>query len=271
MAVFMGYEFMYDNVLSSKFELTIAYSDSTSDSENTMTTNVEFITQKLPRRSRVYHLGTVANEPLSFQVSFFRDTPIYADERDAISHWLTGSGKFKKLQIIQDDMSCVYYNCYFNELKYISFSAKAYGFTATVVCDAPFAWKSPQFIEKVNQPITENVYPDITNMNIYNICSDSNLTPAKIVIELGENNNEVRITNLSNNAEFFQFKDLINGETISIDSDYGIIQSLTRPNSVIIDNFSGEFLMFINGLNKIQVEGQVKKIRIDYQSGRKIG
>lgn len=272
MAVFTGEEFMYNGVASSKFGLTIGYIDDTSNSENTLSTNTEIITQKLPRRSKVYRLGSVANEPLTFTLSFFRNSPIYPDEREAIAHWLTSSTEFKKLQIIQDNMNTVYYNCYFNELKYIVFSAQAYGFTATVICDAPFAWKKSQFVEKKNEMISEGIYPNTTSFNIYNISSDSNMTrPTAIIVELGENCNSFKLINQSNNNEYFEFDNLVVGEKIHINCDLQIIESLTRPNTIIVDKFSGEFLELINGLNKITVEGQIKYIRIDYQSGRKVG
>lgn len=272
MAVFTGEEFMYNNISSSKFGLTIGYIENTSSSENTLSTKVDFITQKLPRRSKVYHLGSVANEQLSFTLSFFRDSPIFPDEREAIAHWLTSNTEFKKLQIIQDNMNTIYYNCYFDEFKYVVFSAQAYGFTATIICDAPFAWKNPQFVEKTNEMITEGIYPNQTSLKLYNISSDSNMTkPTSIIVELGENSNEFRLTNHSNNNEYFQFNGLVVGEKVSINCDLQIIESLTRPNTIIVDKFSGEFLELINGLNKITVEGQIKYIRIDYQSGRKVG
>lgn len=272
MAVFTGYEFMYDNILSSRFDLTIGYIKSTSGSENILSTSTEIVTQKLNRRSKVYSLGVVSNEQLTFNISFFREYPISPDERDTIANWLTNKSTFKRLQIIQDDMNSIYYNCYFSDLKYVVFSAQAYGFTATAICDAPFAWKNMQQSKKENITGIDGNYPEITLMDIYNISSDTNLTrPKSIIIELGENSNSFKLTNISNDNEYFQFTNLSNGEKIFIDCDLEIIESLTNPNKIIIDNFTGEFLKLINGINKLKIEGQIKSISLSYQSGRKVG
>lgn len=243
--------------------------------ENPLSTSVNFVTHKLPRRSKVYQLGTELGEDgvFSFQISFLRaqDDPIMAGERDAIAHWLSGDFRYQPLRIIQDDMCSIYYNCYFQNLSYISVDGYANGFTATVVCDAPFAWKNPQMKEKINQPISEGRYPSTTQLQAYNISSDHNLTIPKLIeIDLGENSNGVKVVNLSNNDEYFEFHDLDYGERIRIDDLY-CIESLDRPNTIIVDNFTGEFLKLINGINRLQIEGEIKRIKIVYQSGKKIG
>lgn len=253
----------------------IAYINGNTSEENPLSVPVNVITHKLPRRSKVYQLGTELGDDgvFSFQISFIREqaNPIMADERDAIAHWLTSDFTYRPLRIIQDDMCSIYYNCYFQNLSYITIDGYANGFTATVICDAPFAWKNPQTKEKINQPISEGRYPNITQLQIYNISSDHNLTIPKLIeIDLGENSNGVKVVNLSNNNEYFEFHDLVYGERIKIDDLY-CIESVNRPNSVIVDNFSGEFLKLINGLNKLRIEGEIKRFKIVYQSGKKIG
>lgn len=275
MATFFGSEFMYNGTLSSRFGLKIAYVNSSSGEEHMVSPTVNLISCKLPRRSKVYQLGTEVEGDgiFQFQISFFReqDKPISANERDIISQWLFSDFSFKPLRIIQDDMCSIYYNCFFKSLRYVAFGGYAHGFVADVVCDAPFAWKNRKLKEKVNAPVSPGYYPDTTNIDLYNTSSDHNLTiPSLIEVDLGENSTGFRLTNLSNNSEFFEFKNLIAGEKIRID-DLFCIESVTHPNTVIIDCFSGEFLRLINGINRIVINGQIKRIKIAYQSGRKIG
>lgn len=275
MATFFGSEFMYNGTLSSRFGLMIAYINSSSGEEHAMSPAVNLVSYKLPRRSKVYQLGAEieGDGTFEFQISFFRkqDQPIMASERDAISKWLCSDFSFKPLRIIQDDMSSVYYNCFFKSLRYVAFAGYANGFVADVVCDAPFAWKNRKVKEKINSSVSPGYYPDVTNIELYNTSSDHNLTiPSLIEVDLGENSTGFKLTNLSNHSEFFEFRNLVVGEKIRIDDLY-CIESVTRPNTIIVDCFSGEFLRLINGINRIVINGQIKRIKIAYQSGRKIG
>lgn len=275
MAAFWGYEFMYDNTLSSKFGLYIADINNSGADEQLLSAPVNYTVKKIPNRSKVYHIGVEVdgNGTYEFELSFFReaDNPILASERNAIAHWLSGGFKFKQLKIIQDDMCSAYYNCYFKNIRYHAITGYANGFSATVVCDAPFAWGNPKTIEKHFVKNANDQYPNITELQLYNLSSDHNLTvPQLIEIDLGENENEFKIINTSNNNEFFEFKNLVVGDKIRINDLY-IIECLTRPNTVIVDNFYGEFLRLINGVNNIRIEGQIKRFKIIWQSGVKIG
>lgn len=274
-SVFSGYEFVYNNISSGKFGLSIAYLEGTIPQNNMLSPPVKPILRKLPNRSKVYLCGTEVedNGVFSFKLSFMRPqgNPIKSDERDMISNWLFSNHTFKPLKIIQDDMNSVYYNCFFTNVEYLFLGDDIYGFETEVVCDAPYAWKNPQTAEIINTPTANGVYQNRTELQVYNLSSDHNLLMPKLLeIDLADNNNYVKVTNISNNNEFFELKDLVVGDKIRIDDTY-CIECVTRPNTIIVDNFFGEFLKLKNGINKIQVDGAIKRIKIKYQSGRKIG
>lgn len=275
LSVFVGNDFTYGNISSSMFGVKILYLNNDFNEENLLSSSVEILSCSLPRRSNVFQIGVgySSHQAFEFEISFFREQekPFDTYERNIISQWLTGDMSFKPLRIIQEDMTPFYYNCYFKDLKYISVDGNANGFKATVVCDAPFAWKAPTVFEKIVKPLYGNIYPDSLDFDLYNQSSDHNLTiPELIEIDLGENNSSVAVENRSNNGSVFRFNNLLPGDKIRIDGLH-MMECTNRPNSIIVDLFSGDFLELVNGINKIHVTGQIKRIKIIWKSGVKIG
>lgn len=274
MPVFTATDFVYNNKRASDFGCIIAYGGDGIDGEYQIGTPVQPLLQSLSRRSKVYNLGIEKenNGALEFELSFYKVdyVPFNAYERDMIATWLLSDHTFKPLQMLQDDMSDLYYNCYFKALKYIVIGGSTYGFVATAVCDSSFAWKNEETVEIINKADTNGLFPSITEFDLYNISSDINLTtPILIEVDMGNNTNEFKVTNISNNNEFFEFKNLVVGDKVKIDDLYSI-ECITRPNTIIVDNFNGEFMKLVNGLNKIKVDGEIKRIKIVYQGNKMI-
>lgn len=271
---FSGSIFTFDGVSSDKFGLTITSSGSDGENDNPLISSVDFITQKSSQNPKFYQLGVEQSSPLTFQIEFFSDEPIYVYDREQIALWLSGNGQFKKLRIIQDDMTSIYYNCYFSKIDWTNIRNVGYGFKGTVVCDSPFAWKNQTKFVKTNEPTSGTEgnfhYPEQTKIVVVNTSTDYNLIMPNVQIALGDNNNKFKLTNLSNNNQWFAFDNLQNGEVVSITNSL-CISSVTYPNKIVIDHFSGEFLELVRGKNQIVIDGQIKEIKFIYNQSKNVG
>lgn len=187
---------------------------------------------------------------------------------------MSGKGKLKQLRIIQDDMNSIYFNCYFSKIDWTNIRNVGYGFRAEIVCDAPFAWKNKITVKKINKSTgqvgSSFLYPNQTDLIIINSSTDYTPVIPNIHIKLGDNNNKVKVTNKSNQNQWFEIKGLQNGEEISI-SENLIIESISNPNKIIVDLFSGEFLELIQGRNEILIDGQIKEASIFFNPSKMIG
>lgn len=142
---FQGSTFIYDGIPSDMYGLMIANIDSDKQSVGNYGGKLSISEDRFSGRATGLHYGTYANDALSFPITFVvcednRHLDRY--EQAAISGWLTGHQDYKQLVICQHDMEGVYYNCLITELKAVEAGMRQIGFTATVTCDGPYAYRS---------------------------------------------------------------------------------------------------------------------------------
>lgn len=141
---FIARSFIFDGIPSEEFNLVVANVGGKSQSPGTVGSKLDIQEDRIPRRARGIHYGTVGNDPLSFPIVFSIAKDFsYFDRYDIarIAKWLTNHQQYKKLIICQDDTESVYYNCIITELTQIEAGGKTIGFEAIVTCDTPFAYR----------------------------------------------------------------------------------------------------------------------------------
>lgn len=167
---FQARAFIFDGVPSEEFGLIVANIGNSRQDSGEVGSELEILEDRIPRRYRAIHYGTIGNEPLSFPIVFSinRDNTNF-DRYDIarISAWLTGHQQYKKLVIDQGDMGSIYYNCIITELSQVEAGGKTVGFKATVTCDSPFAYRIVRDTVLECTGVLSTTYRCLSNVNDY--------------------------------------------------------------------------------------------------------
>ena len=83
------------------------------------------------------------------------------------------------------------------------------------------------------------------------------------------NNRYIKITNQTTN-EYMELNNLLDNETIIIDTEYEIITSDMRT-SGLLDLFNKNFIRLQKGKHEFLIEGNIIEFKITYQNARKFG
>src|SRR5512135_1530295 len=101
MASFYAYDFMYDDIPSQRFDLKIVTFEDGGLFSGVGSANVNILSQRVLRKSKIYYLGRTQEPVLEFPLTFASYKPITALDRNKISDWLFGRNGYKKLYIMQ--------------------------------------------------------------------------------------------------------------------------------------------------------------------------
>lgn len=250
--------FIFDGVPSEKFGLFLCNINETGKQTNEGGGNIKVHTDKTPLMDYNYLMGVEYDEVFEFKMTFGSLEPRDKFDISLINNWLIGHSEYKKLQILQHDMTNIYYNCIINDYKVVSFANYAYAFECTVICDRPWALgNNRKFKYRVGTAIHNN-------------CSHTNkLTYPKLTFTTNSPNAIVSIKNISNNGWETRFEGLSAGETIVVDNQLQLITSslgLYR-----LGNFNKHWLELIPRVNKLEIQGNIDEIVIEYGEVRKVG
>ena len=137
--------FIYDGVSSDDMGVMICSFDG-GDEISTVGSKVEISTAKSPNSYKWLKTNAVYNEQLTFSFSFCKDIcnldgnemSISSEEQAEIIRWLVRKENHY-LSFEEDGFENIYYNCTIS-LEKKQVGGSTIGFTATVLCDAPFGW-----------------------------------------------------------------------------------------------------------------------------------
>lgn len=260
---FAADSFIFDGTPSEFYNLHIRTSDG-GEALTEGSSNVDIISQKIPRRAKPYFYGTEENKQLSFELEFYRETEISATDLGAIQKWLFGHKEYKKLIIVSDDMADICFNVILNNPRIYRVGNTIYGVSCTCQCDAPYAWTFPRVLERKYTGTIANERFTFNNL------SDANdyLYP-KILLKTSNTVSSFTITNESDSYRVFSFSGLAANEILEINNDLKTIRSSTGL--LRLGNFNKKWFRFVPGLNKISVLGNLSTIQILYEFVRKVG
>lgn len=258
----MGYttlDFIFDNKSGSAYDLYLMQIGS-SDDEVDLGLNYDIISDSTSISGN-YLFGMTNNKPLTFPISFMSAKPIDNYTLSAIARWLFSHKKYKKLQILEDGMENMYYLCKLNNPKKIKIGNQTYGYKCDVVCDCQYAHMNPTKIvrTKTTNPMT---------IMINNTCDSNEIKYPKIKLYPNKANGTISILNQANGIES-KITNLIQGEVITLDSKYKIIESDRLNNN--FDRFNGLFTELNPSVNNLTITGDISKIEIEYELLRSIG
>lgn len=251
--------FMFDGISSETFGLFLC-----SVNEKGVRTydgggNVTIHTDRTPQMDFNYIVGIEHDEVFEFTMTFGSKEPKDKFDISLINNWLVGHSEYKKLQIMQEDMMDVYYNCIINDYKVVTMGNYAFAFECTVICDRPWALTNTRKFKYVNP----------TTILHYNNSHTNKLTFPKLTFTTNAPNATVSITNTSNKNWETKFEGLSNGETIVLDNQLQLINSSLGLRR--LQNFNKHWFELVPKQNKLIVTGNVKEIIIEYNEIRKVG
>jgi hypothetical protein len=260
LAGFTALSFIYDGIPSDKYGIIIANIDQTSTTETTETWSPR--TGIASQSNRRVFWGYEPPEPLSFQLTIASQTPIETYQRRAINKWLIGRRGFKKLIIIQPDLSEVSYNCIFTEARVVYLAGFAYAMQLTVLCDSIYQ----QGKDTYKAFYVYNVETDINIMNNSDI--DDYVYP-DIKIKMGASGGGIAIINNTDNERKFEITNLAGDEVIELSGEYRTITSSIGLNRV--PNFNGKWFRLCYGLNQCVTVGDDCEVTIRIPKYIRIG
>lgn len=248
---FSGYSFVFDGIPSERFGLVVAGINNTNQSPGHMGGKLDIQEDRIARRSTGLHYGAISNEPLSFPISFTVDRDNhFLDRYDvaAIAGWLTGHQQYKKLVICQPDLLDVHYMCLITDLVSCEVGGRIVGFTATVSCNGPYAYRTaPATVFEFQNEEESVIYCNFSNVNDY----------YRPVIEISTQSTIVSIRN-STDGSLFTLSDMpAIAKTIRIDCLNQVMESSDGMN--LYQHWNKDikkvFPQFLRGANQLEVYG----------------
>jgi hypothetical protein len=216
------------------------------------------VTQTIYRRPIPYFYGVNQDKVLTFPIVFGSYSALDSTTINLIHKWLFGQMNYKKLVVVQPDMSEVYFNCFLTDPQNISIGNLKYAFEATVICDSPWAWSYDKVFAKTYS--TDNV--DDTFIFVNESANCDYLYP-EVSFTINSLGSGVTITNSSDNGRQFIFAGISPLETITIDNDRQILSSSTGLYR--LSKFNLNWFRLLQGINNINILGGISSFTMNYK------
>lgn len=265
--MFNGYDFVYDG--------------KSSTSENLKMLNIdggtfEFVKSIPDKEVSLFHSnrsgkweisGVTTGEPFSFELQILLhgdgeyeydkiNPSLDRNRLSRINHWLFDQTKFKKLQIVMDDMRDMYFMAIFKDVQQFEDGGIVRGFKATVLCDTLGAWEEKTITKTCTSSL--NFSLQVLQDGTYEVMP---------TYEIEMNGTSATITV---NGEQMKLQSVTSGSTITIDTEKIIAKSSEGDNLYTENRFNRCFPRFVWGKNTIQVSGNCK-VTIKYKMIREVG
>ena len=247
---FYSVNFCYDGIPASEYGLRIS---SLSDQGESVGASVELITQDIYRRPSVYLLGVKQTPALNIPISITVKDELSAEQASSISRWLFGQNTYKKLQILQPDMENIYYNCIFQNPSLIKIGNITRGFTATAVCDSPFAWEYPK-----REAFEFNDYSVYNSIRINNSSDSSDYYYPKMEVRANIFGGFLEIINETDNNRVFGINNLQPYEELIIDNNLQTITNSLYVNRIgTLESYGYKWFRYVPNANHLMVRGNI--------------
>lgn len=167
---FYATSFLFDGRPCEEFGLILAEIGSAKQTAGSLGAKGTVEEDRIPGRSTGVHYGATWNSALSFPITMVASESNHSFDRydsAAIAGWLTGHQDYKKLALDQPDMDGVYYKAMITQLEQIEVGLRVVGFTATVTCDGPYAYRCMPETEIVSTGAASVLYRNYSNVNDY--------------------------------------------------------------------------------------------------------
>jgi len=190
---FQGTSFIFDGIPSETYGLVLANFDSGKQGAANYGGSMKVHEDRIAARATGLDYGATMNEALSFPLSFVTCHDGHSFDRydqAAIAGWLTGHKDFKTLAMCQEAMEGIFYKWRITQLEALEAGMRQVGFTGTVVCDGPYAYRTAP--DTVAENTTSLLFRNLSNVNDY----------YRPIIELRCTGNSLSIVNEVDGSQF---------------------------------------------------------------------
>lgn len=254
--MFGAYEFVFNNIISSRYNLVLLYSDAeTGITTSTGTPEKNYATIGNPRSGRKTILGVTTDEPLSFPIEILvsnfdeLDNPIPLKRNlvGQVRQWLFNSMDYGVLRILQPGMEELYFRAVFNNVEDINYNGDIIGFKANVICDNTGAYKKSKYEFNVTDISKPNVFCE--NCNVYTV------KPVWTVIP----KNDGEFVTISNGTEQMAI-DFQSADPVIVDCENLTVESQSGFDDYYNIGFNFVFPELKSGMNQLAITGNAKVI-----------
>lgn len=250
--MFTACKFTFDGISCSHYGLMLYDIGGQNNSETAIGT-AEIEETEAPSHSKPFFHRVKRNKPLEFTLTFGADmgrvdarVHLAKPEISSIAHWLC-QDRYKKLTIDQADMTGLFYRCIITDLLPISIDGVTWAFTASVRCDAPYAYRVAQIY---SADATAEDGATLKIKALHNI--DEYYFPVVNIAPTGSGT--ISLTNTADNSRSFVLTELPAGTgSILADGERGIITASSNKNIYPYCNF--RFLRLLRGDNTLSISG----------------
>ncbi len=265
--MFGAYEFVFNDIISSRYNLVLLYSDAdTGITTSTGTPEKKYVTISNHRSGRKEIIGVTVDEPLSFDIEILVDNfdenheiiPLKRNLVGQIRSWLFNKPDYGILKILQDGLQGYYFKVVFNNVEDINKDGDIIGFKAKVVCDNTGCYKKQMIEFECDGETTVNLYNETTSMFV---------TQPKWTIESyeGEHTFKLAIDDYSMEVEF------VDNDTVTINcQDLSVESKDDLVNYYATKRFNMKFLELKAGMNKVKASGH-GKVKVEWESVVDVG
>lgn len=249
---FHGRSFIYNGVPSEIYGLYIMDVDANGINESMASSSMDITEQKVYRNPTPYLYGMTPAPKLEFEFSAYAEDEITADTFELIAKWLFSSRTYQPLQIDQWDVQDVVFYAIFQDPKIKRVGNIIQGFSATVTCNSPFAFKFPITTTKT---YTDSDVND--TFTFYNASDDEGdyLYPTSMIVTMNNIAGDFMITNQSDSNRVVSFTGLSASEILTISPKLQTISSSTGLKRLQNSNY--KFLRLVSGENILNIQGNV--------------
>jgi hypothetical protein len=269
--MFSASSFIFNGIPSEFYNLYIGYSGKDSkagagESEEPASNDISLLTQKIYRRPSPLLYGVEQIPVLSFYLSMYIPNGGLDEQAfSKVSGWLFGNMQYGTLRICQNDMTDIYFRCFFTKPQTNRYGNFIRALNSTVVCDAPWGWRSP----KTYNYSWLNTYDISQVINFYNETDNNYYTyPTKLVITANSFGGNITITNATDNGRQFVLT-AAPYEVITFNCFDQTVSSSINP--LPLQNFNGNWLRLLKGVNLLNVTGNPLSVAMTVERAVKIG
>lgn len=288
----MGLPFIFNGVPSEFYGCSIVFIEE-DPNKRTSGDGRTFTTIKPLRSAKQSVLDVQVDQPLSFGIEIVFDDPVDIHTLTEVKSWLASPLKFCKLQVCSDLFDQYYWNCYITLNNDLIYAGGYRGVTATVTCDAPWAWSEQRDIQLLGQT-TKFINISEESVPMKPILSFTATPGAYLIIEIynddltydrtfmiGEPNEKLSNTQKDGTTVTYTVpswaKTFETFESVTLDSSTGIFVCKDSSGNLLkkkyrTQSFNKQLLRIPHGICYIKVDSSgVSNLKITYQNVKRIG
>lgn len=249
---------------------------------------MELVTDQAPRSLRRILLGSTPTQALEFEMAIFAEENINRFQVNTIKKWLFGALQFKKLYILDNSFSDVYFRCILNNPEDVIINGYN-GWKFTVQCDSGGSWENEKVVT-YERPSGYSYYvssgvPGHNGTNwvetFNNVSGNNDYLYPKLTFKMAnmEYNNTLVVANVTDDGYRSTFQNIPTGYIYTLDGETGMVKAINASDgsvsssaeNVLFNNFNKNYMRFKPGINTLNITGNAAYLKFSYTNFIRLG